>query len=184
MSLPRKKSLIILNLLKEGSITTAEILLNAALVPLMVPYKGVRPLISGPISLKRQEKQRIYTMLSRLQRDGLVSANETKGKKRWFLTKQGKQVIYRGGFNKNEYQKRVSKEVVVVSYDIPEKKRTDRDWLRSCLRLLDFELVHQSVWIGKVSLPEEFLFDMRERGLANFVHIFSIGKEGTLRKTL
>ena|SRR3989338_9890191 len=56
---------------------------------------------------------------------------------------------------------------VMVLFDIPENKRKVRNWLRLQLKLWDFELLQQSVWLGKGPLPEEFierlhLFDIRE----------------------
>ena len=56
---------------------------------------------------------------------------------------------------------------VMVLFDIPEKKRKIRNWLRLQLKLWEFEMIQQSVWLGKGPLPKEF----RER-----LHFFGIDK--------
>lgn len=56
---------------------------------------------------------------------------------------------------------------VMVLFDIPEKKRKIRNWLRLQLKLWEFEMVQQSVWLGKGPLPKEFM----ER-----LHFFDIDK--------
>ncbi|OGI90468.1 hypothetical protein A2911_00690 [Candidatus Nomurabacteria bacterium RIFCSPLOWO2_01_FULL_40_15] len=56
---------------------------------------------------------------------------------------------------------------VMVLFDIPEKKRKIRNWLRSQLKFWEFEMIQQSVWLGKGPLPKEF----RER-----LHFFGINK--------
>lgn len=174
----------ILELLKDGAISSAEVLINCALVPLMTPYKGMAPLIKQPISFTRKEKQRIYSMLSRLQSQGLVVATTLDVGKKWSLTKSGAAVLEKQKKARNPYDKVLSKEVVVISYDIPESYKKERDWLRSSLKFLEFQLVHKSVWIGKFSLPKNFITDLELKGIDEYVHIFSMGKEGTLRKCL
>lgn len=80
-------------------------------------------------------------------------------------------------FNKNKLQQHILfrkiKEKpardtkIMVLFDIPEKKRKTRNWLRSQLKLWDFEMLQQSVWMGKGPLPKEFL----ER-----LHLFGVDK--------
>jgi len=46
---------------------------------------------------------------------------------------------------------------VLVLFDIPEKKRKIRNWLRLQLKLWDFSMIQQSAWVGPGPLPGEFL---------------------------
>ena len=62
-------------------------------------------------------------------------------------------------------EKPVGDTKVMVMFDIPEKKRKIRNWLRLQLKLWDFKMIQQSVWLGKGPLPKEFnerldLFDI------------------------
>ena len=66
--------------------------------------------------------------------------------------------------------------------DIPESERKKRAWLRSALKNLNFKMIQQSVWIGKVRIPEEFLRDLRNMHLTEYVEIFEISKAGSLQQ--
>ncbi len=180
-----------MELLKEGTLTTAELLLNASLAPFRISYKGVRaPLRRKKISLRgtvseleaRDEQRRFYKFLMNLKRDGLITIDSSNNKKGWFLSKKGRAELE--DQPEQKYSKNASKEVVVISYDIPEGHRKDRDWLRSTLRFLDFKMLHQSIWIGKIEIPETLLTDLRERKITGFIHMFTIGKKGSLTQVL
>ncbi|KKQ88115.1 MAG: hypothetical protein UT09_C0003G0017 [Parcubacteria group bacterium GW2011_GWF2_38_8] len=63
---------------------------------------------------------------------------------------------------------------VMVLFDIPEKKRKTRNWLRSQLKLWDFEMLQQSVWLGKGPLPKEFNARLCLLDINECVKIFKI----------
>src|SRR3989344_5374628 len=63
---------------------------------------------------------------------------------------------------------------VMVLFDIPEKKRKIRNWLRLQLKLWDFEMLQQSVWLGKGPLPKEFTDRLRLLDVHKGVKIFKI----------
>jgi len=63
---------------------------------------------------------------------------------------------------------------VMVLFDIPEKKRKTRHWLRSQLKLWNFEMLQQSVWLGKGPLPKEFISRLDLLGIGKCVKIFRI----------
>ena len=195
MSRERKRGNVILELLKNGALTTTEIIVNVAMTPLQVSYKGnIAPLRGRIFSVKdtlnriekdRQERRRFYNLLISLKRDGLIYLNTNNKEGRWIISKSGIDEIIK---NKNQpkyrYIKNPSKEVVIISYDIPEKSRVHRGWLRSVLKLLDFKILHQSVWMGKTEIPHTFIHDLRDRKISSFIHIFTIGKQGSLKQVL
>ncbi len=63
---------------------------------------------------------------------------------------------------------------VMVLFDIPEKKRKTRSWLRLQLKLWDFKMLQQSVWLGKGPLPVEFNNRLKLLGISEGVKIFKI----------
>ncbi|KKP87553.1 MAG: hypothetical protein UR90_C0002G0020 [Parcubacteria group bacterium GW2011_GWC1_35_8] len=63
---------------------------------------------------------------------------------------------------------------VMVLFDIPEKKRKIRNWLRLQLKLWDFEMLQQSVWLGKGPLPKDFTIRLDLLGVGKCVKIFKI----------
>lgn len=63
---------------------------------------------------------------------------------------------------------------VMVLFDIPEKKRKTRGWLRLQLKMWDFKMLQQSVWLGKGPLPKEFIERLRLLGIYECVKVFKI----------
>ncbi|MEK7098906.1 MAG: hypothetical protein AAB916_00105 [Patescibacteria group bacterium] len=136
-------------------------------------------------------KWRIYTtMLSRMKKQGLIRKRSSRGGTAWVITKEGIErlkLIKARRQNPNSlttahYVAGMRREVTIVSFDIPEREKGKRRWLRAALGSLSFSLLHKSVWIGTQSIPEEFLDALRERDLLRHVHIVGVTKRGTLEK--
>ena len=147
---------------------------------------------SGPeFSFEKQwseeyrRRQNFYSLISKLKRDGLIEQKGGRGSL-WKVTKKGKERSKRSKTKLsnlswvNEHEK--SPVVIIVSYDIPETFREERRWLREILKLLDYEMVHKSVFVGGTRLPEEFFRELENKKILEGVHIFEVGKHGTLAK--
>ncbi len=135
---------------------------------------------------QKEVKQRYYKLLSALKRDGLIK-KETKEKQKFlFLTKKGKEKLTllkkKLGLSlpKKIYSKEKAEKVVIVIFDIPEKERRKRNWLRMALRSLGLKMVQKSVWIGKVKIPKEFLDDLYFLKITPYVEIFEVKRSGSL----
>lgn len=134
--------------------------------------------------LKQREKQRIYSLISQLKKDGLISSE----KDRWKITLQGlrkKEYLQKqlaGIIPIKHYPIQESKEVVIVSFDIPETEKRKRNWLRESLKNVGCQMLHKSVWMGKIKIPEEFINDLRKYRLVPFIHMFAVTKTGTLKQ--
>jgi len=176
---------LVLEILKEGMFTTAEILLNEFVNEPTVKEKYIRALYPQKINKKKKEirisrNTRIgfYNTLLRLEKQGLIEKNK---KGRWGITKNGKEEIK--AIEKREPKQYVCKDkksYTIIAFDIPERKRDTRDWLRGTLIEMGFSLLQQSVWIGNKSVPREFLEDLEGFGILNNVHIFEVTKGGTI----
>jgi DNA-binding transcriptional regulator PaaX len=88
-------------------------------------------------------------------------------------------LINKNGLNKhilftNIKEKPVGDTKVMVLFDIPERKRKIRNWLRLQLKLWDFEMLQQSVWLGKGPLPKEFNMRLRLLDISECVKTFKI----------
>ncbi|MDP3725459.1 MAG: hypothetical protein Q8R20_03265 [Nanoarchaeota archaeon] len=136
-----------------------------------------------------EEQQRFYNILSRLQRDGLVAKRESGGRQSgWALTKRGlaKLLVFREkkkfSPSRISYEPKKDSIIRVVIFDVPERERHKRVWLRSALLALQFSMCQQSVWIGKRKIPENFLEDLRDREMISYVQIFEINKQGSLEQ--
>jgi DNA-binding transcriptional regulator PaaX len=67
-------------------------------------------------------------------------------------------------------------EKVLISFDIPEKKKKVRDWLRNQIKYWDFKMIQKSLWLGYGPLPEEFSLRLRKFGIYENVRVFKVKK--------
>ena len=121
-----------------------------------------------------KEKQRFRAMVSRLKKEGLI---EKRGLI-FSLTAKGFAFLKKP--EKLGYKKEESSSVILVTFDIPEKMRRHRDWLRERLKRLDFNMLRQSVWIGTNKVPVEMIRDMRTAHILKYVDIVEITQKGTI----
>lgn len=136
-----------------------------------------------------EEKQRFYELLFRLQKNNLITKMEEKEKKIWKITKKGKEKLIKLKTksiislpNNKNYKIQPSAEIIIISFDIPEKEKYKRDWLRSVLINLGFKLLQKSVWIGKVKIPTELIDDFKKFNLFSYLEIFAVSKTGTIKQ--
>lgn len=138
-----------------------------------------------------RRRQRVYEYVSRLKNQGLILERKEKGKKVFNLSRRGifklEKLANRPMIDfpdPRRYGKESDHKVKIATFDIPEKVAHKRIWLRAALHHLGFEKLQQSVWLGKAVIPEEFLRDLVELGLSEYVEIFSVEKAGSLRQVL
>jgi PaaX protein central Cas2-like domain len=126
--------------------------------------------------------QRFSTIVYRLKKEGIIVPGvegESKQKTQKFkITKKGRNILSA----QRKYQKCFGSDLIIVMFDIPEKLRLERTWLRSVLKELDFEMVQRSVWMGKAKIPEQFVEDMRDRKIVEYVEIIKVSTPGTIER--
>ena len=135
-----------------------------------------------------REKQKIYGLINHLKLSGLISVAELDDRRIIKITGLGRKKIDllkkdRGNsIPVKKYKTQQSEDILIVGFDIPEKEKRKRNWLRAILKNLGFSMLQKSVWVGKVKLPEEFLSDLGELKILPYLEIFSVGKKGTITK--
>lgn len=129
------------------------------------------------------EFQRFYTLLNKLKNQGFIKKKQSKDGSLWNITKRGFEKL--GLINKKkkpEYDSIKDNKVKIITFDIPERERWKRAWLREALTAQEFSMLHQSVWIGKNKIPEQFLVDLRDMNLIKYVHILKVSAFGTVKE--
>lgn len=133
---------------------------------------------------RMEEEQRIRVTIAKLVHEGMVQKKESAG---WSITKTGKKKLRslrEWIVKKKSYEMQDEKTLKIIIFDIPERYRNHRDWIRSTLYTMNYELLQQSVFAGTGKLPDAFIKDIDQRGMLHHVQIFSVGKYGTLEKHL
>jgi len=138
--------------------------------------------------LQTRERQRYHSFIYKMKRDGLLIERKKKKMKFFALTATGKEKLDALRIRQQErmpktlYTADAAKQFTIVTFDIPERERRKRDWLRGALRNLGLAMVQKSVWIGKVKIPGELVEDMKSMRILDFVEIFEISKTGSLQQ--
>ncbi len=121
--------------------------------------------------LKELKENSARTILWRLQNKGLVRKKE----KSYELTALGFRIakIFKG--------KKIVEQVWdgkwrIVMFDIPEKKREERNWLRYELYALDYKPLQKSVFMGQQPIDEDIYKEIMERGLNDCIRLITIGE--------
>lgn len=132
--------------------------------------------------LNKQKIKSLKNYLYKLKSQGLISENSSN---QIYLSKKGKNKLnnFKNSFplNKDLYKEKTGETVIVISYDVPVAFNRERNILRDMLRMLGFNLVHKSVWVGKVLLPERFVADLSRLGIIDYVEILEVTKKGTIK---
>lgn len=170
----------ILEIAAEGAVTTVEVITAILDSGYGASYSKIdrnfNRLESNRISKKAsiEERHRFYNLISKLKREGLIS-----GKDKISITQLGKTKLAKAK-SKFKYYKESDDTTKIVIFDIPEKNKSKRDWLRKNLVDLGFKMLQKSVWIGKVKIPEEFISDIRLMKIIENIHIFTADKLGSI----
>jgi DNA-binding transcriptional regulator PaaX len=134
-----------------------------------------------------KSRNKFYAMVSNLQKDGLLEVSKKEEKKYFKITKKGKEkllILKNKEINKlpsKSYKKIKNNNLIIVMFDIPESEKRKRVWLRSALIILGFKMIQKSVWMAKVKIPKDFLIDLTNIRIINFVEVFEISKTGSLK---
>lgn len=74
----------------------------------------------------------------------------------------------------------------MIVFDIPEKKRKYRDYLRKMLKALGFKELQKSTWVTPYPIPDflkELLWEERMKHFTRFITIKEIDYDKDLRKS-
>lgn len=138
-------------------------------------YKGVRVNLFGIPQLSSHKYESLKSGISKLKKKQYIAKNNSG----WFLTPKGRKYLMRrydsliqfnSSFSKNE-----SKNLLVM-FDIPETKKTEREWLRWHLKKFYYVMIQKSVWQGPSPLPKEFLDYLKKIKLVEHLKMFKISK--------
>ncbi len=135
-----------------------------------------------------EERQKFYKLIYKLEKDGLIEKSKRGKFAQLSLTSKGRKFLEmlkvrkKNTLSSPAYNSLKNEQVIIVVFDIPEEERKKRDWLRSALKNMGFQLIQKSVWMGKIKIPKEFLYDAEKLNIMPYLEIFEIRKTGTLTK--
>ena len=167
------------------------------IIDALIPYHPRSRMARALLGLDRERytsaaaaKHSYSSILNRLKQEGLVERGGPKNQSRWSITRKGRIVLRQ----KPKVQKKSPDHLAypalpredgitrLITFDIPEKQRAKRNWLRQELLACGYSLLHKSVFIGKRPLPEELAAMIETLHLGAYIHFVGIDRKGTLMK--
>lgn len=140
-------------------------------------YKGVRVNFFGVprFLLDGKNEGSVRSAFSRLKHEGHIA----KGPNGWKVTASGKTFLeqkrnilrcFRSSF------KKTSPRNLLVMFDIPESRKTERHWFRWHLKKFNYIMIQKSVWVGPSPLPKEFTDYVKEIKLNSCIKTFKLAR--------
>lgn len=122
----------------------------------------------------RYNKESVRVALSRLRTKGYVN-NTTLG---WSITRKGKARIKNGkllSYISSTFKENAPVHTI-IAFDIPEKDRIIRRWLRNQIKIFGYKMLQQSLWIGPGPLPQAFMKRLEDLNIRKNIKTFKITK--------
>lgn len=123
---------------------------------------------------QRYNKESVRVGLSRLKNKGYLTNNLSS----WFLTSRGKshaRKIKLLSYISSPFEKNCANSII-LAFDIPEKNRVMRRWLRNQLKIFNYKMLQQSLWIGPGPLPPTFLKRLDDLNMRKNIKTFKLTK--------
>lgn len=108
-------------------------------------------------------KTQINNAVMKLKQHGWLEKKKIQDKIYYQITREGK--TSRLIFNSKTFSRIRGRTATIVIFDIPEEKRTFRNFIRRLLKNMDFTMLQRSVFITPYILPEDFYRLLRETKL-------------------
>ena len=138
-------------------------------------YRGVPVSMLGLPAIFPYKKQSVTNCIYRLNKHGYISKDNDyisllpKGRK-YVENKKVKFLTF------NSPYKKESPKDLLVMFDIPEVKKSEREWFRFHLRKFNYEMIQKSVWVGPSPLPKDFLDYVKDIKLKECIKTFKLAK--------
>jgi len=143
-------------------------------------YKGVDVNIFGLPIFKDKNYRSVKNVFQSLYKDEYIKVEDNN----MFLTNKGKSLlkemtlstkIFNFSFPVNAPKN------LLLMYDIPEDKKSEREWFRRHLQKFGYIMIQKSVWVGPSPLPKEFMDYVRKIGLKDNLKTFKLAKDYSVK---
>ena len=120
------------------------------------------------------ERRKFSKIIYYLKKKGLIKIKNLETKKAVILTPKGKEKVLKIKYQLMKKKKRKDGKWEMIIFDIPEKKRHQRDLLRSYLNFLGYQMLQKSVWVCPYDVVKETEDFLRIHSLDSYVRLFLI----------
>ena len=180
----KSKKMMILEAVVSGAVDAVSVIATIALSPYGSSMGKMMQRVNEPSGehyLPEKEKRNAQYLIYKLKKEGLLDVSEGKIR----ITKKGKERLSKiksSYLPDGRYEKISDGELKIIAFDIPEKERRKRRWVRDVLTNMGFRMLQKSVWYGKKGVPERFITDLREMNILEYVDVLAVTKGGSIKK--
>jgi CRISPR-associated endonuclease Cas2 len=118
--------------------------------------------------IKDTNKNNFQVTLHRLRKRGLIKKENNKFQLSFAGLKLFKEIKNNNKIWDGKWR--------IAMFDIPEKFRRERNWLRRELYNLGYKLFQKSVFIGKWTLSESFYKEIKEKEINKYINLITVGE--------
>lgn len=120
---------------------------------------------------KRRGLEQFKKTMKKLKRKGVIYLGEDEIK----LTRRGKELLKLIEISKIQIDrpKQWDRVWYLVSYDIPDIKKRQRDWFRETLKRMEFEQIQESLWVHPFECAQEIAVISQNLGISLFVVVMT-----------
>ncbi|MDB4939577.1 MAG: PaaX family transcriptional regulator, phenylacetic acid degradation operon negative regulatory [Candidatus Doudnabacteria bacterium] len=129
-------------------------------------------------NFKNDSYRKIYTHIYQLEKRGYLEKYKLKDLEFIRVSSKGLSAV-------DTYKREKDGKWKMIIFDIPESKRTVRDYLRTKLKQLGFKRWQNSIWITPYRLPDDVVSELKELSEKYFVRLItieSINNDSDLKK--
>lgn len=127
---------------------------------------------------QKRNKQNLYSTTYRLKRKGYIKIKVTKEGKGYLLTPKGEERILKIKVKSIKKRKDPNNHWLMVIFDIPEKRKKDRDFFRDFLYNLGFQKLQQSVWLSPYDVYKELKEIVKRMDLGHCIRFLKVRELG------
>lgn len=148
------------------------------------PYPTMRNALPGPKNpifekyRKMKNRRQFGKFIYYLKKNNLIKIRNLQGKEAILLTKKGIDKAMKASFRieNNQREKRKDGKWIMLIFDIPQRRKKERELLRSILKNLGYRLFQQSVWVSPYDISEKTEKLLQFYYLEEYVRIFLVNK--------
>ena len=123
---------------------------------------------------RKKARQEFSRLIYYLKKKDYIKIKNLEQNKGIILTKKGAEKVLKVKFKIKDKQKRSDERWQMIIFDIPEKKRWLRDLLRDNLRILNYKMLQQSIWICPYDVQKETEFILKKHSMDQYAKLFLI----------
>lgn len=127
---------------------------------------------------RKRKRQNFYSTIYRLKKSGYLKIKITEEGRGYFLTPKSEKKVLTLKIKNLKKKYDPQKYWLMIIFDIPEKRRKDRNMLRFYLYHLGFQKLQQSVWISPYDVYQELKKVVESLKLRQYIKFLKVKELG------